>query len=168
MRGPALIAVLLLAACGEAPAENKAGPTAAAPAPGQWELTAEVTRFTKADQGAPLINTPVGTRTTENVCVGAGDQLPSALFSGAGYTCTYPAYYVRSGRLNVTLNCRREGLSGNIPLIVEGSFQANSIEYTRNLRTALVTDGDVEIASRVTGRRTGECRPEERPARKQG
>ena len=70
MRVLALIPLMFVAACGGAAPENKAGPTAAAPAPGQWELTAEVTRFTKADQGAPLINTPVGTRTTENVCVG--------------------------------------------------------------------------------------------------
>lgn len=159
MRSLASIAVLLLAACGETPAENKAAPAAAAPAPGQWELIGEVTRFTKADQGAPRINTPVGTRTTENVCVGPGDQLPTAMFAGAGFTCTYPNYYVRGGRVNVTLHCRREGLSGDIPMTVNGSFQADSIEYTRNLRTSLVSDGDVEINTRVTGRRTGDCTP---------
>ena len=159
MRRLASIAVLLLAACGEAPAENKAAPAAAAPAPGQWELSGEVTRFTRADQGAPRINTPVGTRTTENVCVGPGGRLPSAMFAGAGFTCTYPDYYVRGGRVNVTLHCRREGLSGDIPMTVNGSFQADSIEYTRNLRTSLVSDGDVEINTRVTGRRTGDCTP---------
>jgi len=161
MRGPALIAVSLLAACGAAP-ENKAAPAAAAPAPapGQWELTAEVTRFAKSDQGTPRINTPVGTRTTENVCVGAGDRLASELFSGGGYRCTYPTYYVRNGRLNLTLNCRRDGLTGDIPMNVTGTFEANGIEYTRNLRTSLISDGDVEIDARVTGRRTGDCTPQ--------
>jgi hypothetical protein len=159
MRSPALIAVSLLAACGAAP-ENKTAPVAAAPAPGQWELTAEVTRFAKSDQGTPRINTPVGTRATESVCVGPGDQVSSTLFSGAAYTCTYPTYYVRNGRVNMTLNCRREGLSGDIPMNVNGTFEANSIAYTRNLRTSLATDGDVEVDARVTGRRTGDCTPQ--------
>jgi hypothetical protein len=160
MRGLAVIAVLLLAACGETPIENKAGPAAAAPSPGQWELATEVTRFRKADQGAPRINTPAGTRTTENVCVGPGAELPSAIFSGPHFTCTYPAYYVRGGRINVTLHCSRPGLQGVVPMTVNGTFQADSIEYSRNLRTALASDGDVEIDTRVTGRRTGACTPQ--------
>jgi hypothetical protein len=159
MRALALIPVLLVAACGEAPAENKAAPAAAAPSPGQWELTTEVTRFTKADQGTPRIDTPAGTRTTARVCVGPGDQLPSAFFAGENFTCTYPTYYVRGGRINLTLNCRREGLSGDIPMTVNGTFTGDSAEYTRNTRTVLVSDGDVEIDARVAARRTGDCTP---------
>jgi hypothetical protein len=149
--------VIILTACGGAE-ENKAATKAASLPTGQWALTAEVTTFTKADQGTPQIDTPVGTRTTESVCVGAG-RPPEALFAGAGYDCTYDSFYARNGRMNVTMICRREGLNGSIPTTADGQFQADSLEYTRDMRTALSGDGDVQIRQRVTGRRTGDCTP---------
>ena len=161
MRALALMAFVCVAGCGEAPAENKTE-RAASLAPGQWELTSEVTAFRQTDRGRPSINTPVGTRTTASLCVGAGSELPTAFFAGEGYRCAYGtgSYYVHGGRINVTLACTREGLIGNITMSADGTFQANSAEFRRNLRTILVADGDVEIESRVTGRRTGDCTPE--------
>src|SRR5947199_3231074 len=101
MRALASILLLVLASCGDGAAENKAA-VAAAPSPGQWELSAQVTRFTRADQGTPRINTPVGTRTTQSVCVASGGRLPAALFSGDDFTCNYDSYYVRNGNANAT------------------------------------------------------------------
>lgn len=158
MRWIACMTVMILAACGGAAEQNKAATKAATLATGQWELTAEVTAFNKADQGTPQINTPVGTRTTETVCVGEG-RPPEALFAGAGYRCSYDGFYVRNGRLNVTMICRREGLSGSIPTTADGEFEADSLEYRRDMRTALSGDGDVQITQQVTGRRTGDCTP---------
>jgi hypothetical protein len=158
MRALALIGLFVLASCGGDEAENKAV-VAAVPSPGQWELSAQVTRFTKADQGAPRINTPVGTRSTQSVCVAPGGQLPTALFSGDDFTCSYGSYYVRNGNANVTLTCQRHGLTGNILMTVDGSFGADRINLHRNLRTTLTTDGDVQIEADVTGRRTGACTP---------
>lgn len=153
--------VCCLAGCGEAPAEKKTE-RAAAIAPGQWELASEVTGFRQTDTGRPSIATPVGTRATASVCVGAGSELPTAYFAGEGYRCAYGtgSYYVRGGRINLTMTCTREGLTGNIAMSVEGTFQSGSAEFRRNLRTILVSDGDVEIDSRVTGRRTGDCTPD--------
>jgi hypothetical protein len=159
MRALALLPLLFVASCGGGAAENKAAPAAAAPSPGQWELTSEVTLFRKADQGTARINTPAGTRATQSLCVAAGGQLPTEMFSGDGFTCSYATYYVRNGRANVTVNCRREGLTGDIPMTVEGTFTADSISLHRNLRTFLTGDGDVEINADVTGRRTGACTP---------
>ena len=158
MRWIACTTVVILAACGGAAEQNKAATKAATLPTGQWALTAEVTAFTKADQGTPQIDTPVGTRTTESVCVGAG-RPPEALFAGAGYDCTYDSFYARNGRMNVTMICRREGLNGSIPTTADGQFQTDSLEYTRDMRTALSGDGDVQIRQRVTGRRTGDCTP---------
>ncbi|MGZ8360546.1 MAG: DUF3617 domain-containing protein, partial [Allosphingosinicella sp.] len=90
------------------------------------------------------------------VCVGEG-QLPTDLFSGENFQCNYDNYYVRNGRLNVTLQCAREGLSGSVPMTVSGTFEENSLEYERDLRSVLASDGDVQIRSRVTARRTGAC-----------
>src|SRR4051812_31049473 len=159
MRALALLPLLLVASCGESPTENKAAPAAEAPSPGQWTLASQVTRFRNADQGAAKINTPVGTRATQNVCVAPGARLPTELFSGDGFTCTYGTYYARAGRVNLTLNCRREGLSGDIPMTVDGTSPADSITLHRNLRTILSGDGDVEIDADITGHRTGACAP---------
>ena len=159
MRILGLIPVLVLAACGgNGGAEtNEAAAKAASPEPGQWELATEVTAFRTVDEGAPKIVATVGERATENVCVAPGGQLPAELFAGAGYDCSYGTYYVRNGRVNVTLDCRREGLDGMVAIAAEGNSASDTAEFTRNVRTALATDGDVEIATRVSGRRTGEC-----------
>src|SRR5436190_5119121 len=117
MRALALLPLLFVASCGGGAAENKAT-VVAAPSPGQWELTSQVTRFRKADQGTSSIDTPIGTRATQSLCVAAGGQLPTEMFSGDGFTCGYSTYYVRNGHASVTVNCHREGLTGDIPMTV--------------------------------------------------
>ena len=161
MRFMAFIPLLLVAGCGGSPAEeNKTAARAASLAEGQWELATEVTAFRTVDQGTPAIDTPQGTRATESVCVPAGSQAPAALFAGPGYDCRYDNYYVRNGRVNVTLQCTREGLAGSNPMSVSGDFADGTLEYDRQMRTVLAGDGDVELTMHVTGRRTGECVPE--------
>jgi hypothetical protein len=154
------VLIATVAACGGGGAEeNVAAPKASQLTPGQWELTSEVTAFQAADQGEPKIDTPVGTRATETVCVGEG-RPPAALFAGEGYRCNFDNHYMRGGRINVTLQCGREDLSGSVPITVSGSFEAESLEITREIRTVLATDGDVQITQRVNGRRIGDCPPE--------
>lgn len=160
MRKIVALPLLFAAACGSTSAEkNEAAPAAASSiAAGQWELTSEVTGFRTVDQGAPKIDTPVGTRATQSICV-SGNRPSDDFFAGEGFACTNGAYYARNGRLNVTLSCTREGLDGQISISADGDFTADSVTYTRNLRTVLSSDGDVEIDSRVTARRTGDCAP---------
>jgi hypothetical protein len=159
MRASALLPLLFVASCGDGATENKAAPAVMAPSPGQWELTSQVTRFRNADRGRARIDTPIGTRATQSLCVAAGGQLPTEMFSGDGFACRYANYYVRNGRANVTINCHREGLVGEIPMTVDGTFAADSITLHRNLRTVLIGDGDVELDADITGRRTGACAP---------
>lgn len=161
-----LMPLLLVTACGgggEAET-NEAAPAATSITAGQWELTSEVSDFRTVDQGQPKIDTPVGTRATSSVCVGADTRPPTSFFAGDGYACEYGAYYVRNGRINVTLACGREGLSGSIPISAEGRITDDGVEFTRTIRTVLASDGDVEITATVTGRRTGDCTPEADPA----
>ena len=163
MRWIVCFSLFAVAACGgggSGAGENKAGTARAdAIAAGQWELTSEVTAFHTVDQGSnPQLNMPVGTRATDTVCVGAG-QPPAKLFSGGGFDCRYDSFYGRRGRMNATMLCTREGLNGNIPVTADGQFGADSLEYTREIRTSLAGAGDVQITARVTGRRTGECTP---------
>lgn len=158
MRALALLGLFALASCGGDETENKAAVVATPPA-GQWELSAQVTRFAKVGQDTPRINTPVGTRSTQSVCIGAGGQLPTALFSGDDFTCSYGNYYVRNGTANVTLTCQRQGLTGNILMTVDGTFGADRINLHRNVSTMLTTGGNAQFEADVTGRRTGACTP---------
>jgi hypothetical protein len=159
MRAFALIALLGAASCSDDSTQNKAAALVAVPPPGQWELASQVTRFDKADNGTPRINTPIGTRAAQSLCVAPGAQLPTALFAGDDFTCSYGNYYVRNGTANVTLTCQREGLAGNILMTVDGTFGADRISLHRTVRTILTTDGDVQYAADVTGHRTGACTP---------
>lgn len=156
-----MIPLLFAAACGSGESEVKdVATTASTIEAGQWELASEVASFRSVDEGQPKIDTPVGTRTTNAACVAADTRPPTAFFAGDGYACEYGAYYVRNSRINVTLACTRDGLSGSIPISAEGRITADGVEFTRTVRTVLAGDGDVEIAATVTGRRTGDCAPD--------
>jgi hypothetical protein len=159
MRWIVCLSVIVLAACGGGGAEeNKSAAKAQRLDAGLWTLTSEVTAFNKADAGPPAIDTPVGTRATETVCVGEG-RPPATLFAGADYDCRYDNYYARNGRVNATMMCRHDDLSGSIATTSDGQFEADSVEFAREIRTSLSGDGDVQISQRVTGRRTGDCPP---------
>jgi hypothetical protein len=121
-------------------------------------VTAEVTQFRKADEGAPKINTPPGTRTTRSVCVTDGAALPPDLFADEGLTCRDAgSAYVRNGRMNLNSRCSRAGLTGDISYAVTGTFDAQSFRGDRQLTTSFTSDGDVISSARVEGRRTGAC-----------
>ena len=153
----AVAAVSALAACGGGE-ENKAKGRADALQPGQYEVTSEVTNFRAADQGKPKIDTKQGTRATRSVCVTSSTALPPELFADEGMNCRPPAgSFVRGGTINMSLQCQRAGLSGDIAYSISGTFEAQSFEVQRQLSTALASDGDVVIGSTARGRRTGEC-----------
>ena len=160
MRMRLVVPLLIVAGCGgEAATEEKKARLASLD-PGQYELSSEVTRLTNVDEGEAALDTPVGTRATGSVCVGSSGRVPTELFSGEGYECSYNNYYVRNGRINALLSCTREGLQGDIAMTVDGSFESGQLSYDRNIRTILASDGDVLVDHRVSGRRTGECAPQ--------
>ena len=132
--------------------------TAAALPAGMWELTSEVIAIQSFDpdgtEGAPR----PGVRTTEMVCVGEG-RPPPALFAEAGYQCEYDEYDVRDGRITVTMQCAREGLSGPASITARGSFADNSLRYSREIQTDRNADGHLQINSRVTALLAGDCTP---------
>jgi hypothetical protein len=118
-----------------------------------------VTRLTQQDKGMPRINTPAGTKTVESICIAEAEaKKPNPkLFAGEKNECSYGNFYMSGGTLNATLQCTRPGLDGQLLVTVYGDYQAESFETTLDLSTHLATDGDVNLTSKVTGRRTGEC-----------
>ena len=147
MRSIPIIACLLVTACGgEAePVKEESKARLTQLEAGQFTLDSEVTNLSSVDDGAPAINTPVGTKANQSVCIGGTGRAPTELFSGEGYRCSYNNYYARNGRINAQLNCTRPGLQGEIAMTVDGEFEAGQMSFNRNIRTILAGSGDVPI-----------------------
>jgi hypothetical protein len=166
------VPLFLLASCGDPAAEEAAKQKAAAAeaakklqlAAGQWESTTEVTRLTKQDQAPkPAIDTPVGTKSTASTCVTAAQakEPPPVLLAGNdAYDCRYDNSYITGGSLNANLVCKRPGVNGEVRMSLSGNYTADTIEGEQNLSTFLPGQGDVNIVSKLTARRTGECTAE--------
>jgi hypothetical protein len=162
MRALIIIPLCLAAACSEEKAPPKAEVAAATLQAGKWEVTTDVTSMRSMDAGSPAIRAKVGDKSTSEICLGEADRAkpPPALFAGEADECQYRNSYLRNGRVNASLGCRRDGLSGDIMKSVDGTFTATGFDVTVDTTSYLVADGDVQIAAKVTGRRTGDCTPD--------
>ena len=163
MKRAIAIAAVLAAGCsgGEeasAPKEKAAAPAAAMSA-GQWATSSEVKSFSQADKGSPKINTPVGTKASGSACLAEGEaKKPNPqLFAGEGFDCSYRDSYMSGGTISANLECKRAGLSGLVMVNVSGSYTADTFDADVTTITHLATDGDVQIGTKVTGRRGGAC-----------
>jgi hypothetical protein len=158
MRYLGLVALAALAGCGSGGEnETKAAAPDTIPA-GQYEVTAETTQFSQADEGEAALNMAVGTREVRSVCI--GDTASPDLFAAEGMTCRQGSSdYIRSGTISSTYSCTVEGREGGAALTISGTFTADGFQATRNLRTTFEGPGDVTAAANLTGRRTGDCTP---------
>ena len=165
MRSLALIPLLLAAGCSggsEAPKQDEQAAVADKLEAGQWELATEVTKFDKSDQGAPKIDTPVGTKATASYCIADADvkKPQPEIFSAEKDECTYGDFYMASGRLSATVNCKRPGLNGNVATRVDVDFKATTMDGSLITTTYLTSDGDVQFTRKLTARRVGTCTPD--------
>lgn len=150
-------AAAMLAACSEAPVQNQAAAVPAKLTPGQYEVTATVASFRSTDGKTPVISVKPGETITSQACVGADGAPPPELFAAKGDVCTVESPYVRNGRMNLTLNCTREGTSGRIMSQVNGKYTADSLNGSAETSTSLYGDGDYQLTTDLAGRRVGEC-----------
>ena len=158
MRYLGFVALAALTACGGETQNDTKAAAADTLRPGQYEVTAEATQFRQADDGEAAFNMAVGTRATRSVCV--GDSVTGDAFASEGLTCQPgSSSYMRAGTISSTYRCTAEGRSGEIALVIDGTFTEDGFEATRNMRTAFSGDGDIVSDARLTGRRTGDCTP---------
>jgi hypothetical protein len=153
-----IVPLFIVAACSGGGGEgNKADEAPATMQAGQWEVASEVTAFRSTDKATPALKAAVGDKATAPACIEAGkeEKPPAEMFAGAGYKCDYKDHYMRSGRINLSLECERDALEGKIQMTVEGSYTGDSFEGNVNANSFLAGDGDFAMASKVTGRRTG-------------
>jgi hypothetical protein len=160
-RSLVLMPLLLVAACSGGEAQKEEEQPAAAIEPGLWEASAETTAFRSTDNTTPAIKATVGDKATVQACVTEADKAKPAatLFAGEGYDCEYKSSYMQGARLNHSLECRREGVAGSIPMTVEGTFKADSIDATVTTQTYLPGSGDFAMTRKLTARKTAATCP---------
>jgi hypothetical protein len=158
MRAWIIVPLCLAAACSDGASDEKKGEEAAATMQaGQWQIDSEVTAFRSTDKATPALKAAVGDKATAAACIEAGKEgkPPAEMFAGAGYECDYKDHYMRSGRINISLQCERDALEGKIMMTVEGSYKGDSFEGVANANSLLSGDGDFAMSTKLAGRRTG-------------
>ncbi len=152
-------AVMLIAGCGEdTSATNTPLAAPATLAPGQYEITSTVTSFRSTDGNTPVVQAKEGAAAKSSACIGPDGTPPPELFAAKGDTCTSGNAYVRSGRINLTLDCTRKGTPGKIMSEINGSFTADALKGSMSTTSFIQGPGDYELRQDFTGRRVGECK----------
>jgi hypothetical protein len=155
MRALIVVPLCLAAACSGG-AEEKKAEAAATMEAGQWETTTEVTAFRSSDKATPALKAAVGDRNVVAACIEADDTAKPKpeLFAGEGYECKYKNSYIKNGRLNASLTCKREALEGEIMMSVQGTYTGTGFEATVDSVSYLSGEGDFTMSSKVAGRKT--------------
>nr|WP_314442224.1 DUF3617 family protein [uncultured Sphingomonas sp.] len=147
---------LALAACGQEQAEapKKAAAPATLPA-GTYEVTATVTSLVSTDKTPLPTFAKQGDTITSRGCVGA-DGLPAPeLLATRGDTCRIQDPYVRSGRMNVTLDCNRAG-QGQVMTMLDGKFDAEGFTGTLTASSSFPGSGDYKMVQDITARKVAD------------
>lgn len=155
MRSFVLFGAVLLAGCSqEAPKEVAKAAPATLPA-GTYEVTATVKSLVSTDKTPLPTFAKEGDVITTRGCVGA-DGLPAPeLLATRGDTCQIQNPYVRSGRMNVTLDCNRKG-QGQIMTMVDGKYDAESFTGTLTASSSFPGSGDYKMVQDITARKVAD------------
>ena len=145
------------AAVGDAGAAGAGGGATATMQPGEWEITTEVVRMSGPNmpQG---VNMPTPPPTTIRNCLTPQQaSAPSGGFltgTGEGSGCTASNMTMTGGRIQGTVQCEQQGTTMRSTL--DGQFTPTSMEMNQRVETT--SQGvTMEIESRTTGRRVGDC-----------
>ena len=159
----AAASVTALAACGNepTPAAAPAEEAAAKLAAGEYEVSTKVEDLRSTDNTTPATKAKLAAADAAPVvhraCIAADGEIAPAMFAEAGDECATENSYVRSGKINLTLNCKRTGNPGQILQSVAGKFEADSFTATVNTGTYFSGSGDYAMRRTMTAKRVGNC-----------
>lgn len=148
---------LALAACGgEAPQKKEAAEAAPAKLPaGQYEVTGTVKSLRSTDKTPLPTFAKVGDVITTQGCVGE-DGLPAPeLLAAKGDVCQIQNPYVRSGRMNLTLDCNRTG-QGKVMAQMDGRYTADGFTGTLTVNSMFSGAGDYELVEEIVARKVAD------------
>ena len=161
----ALAAAGWMTACsGDTATEAKPEPKADALQPGEYEVAGKVDELRSTDNSEPATGLKVDAASPPSrVCVAADGAVDPAAFAEAGDKCRSTSSYLRGGRMSLQYNCSRSG-KGDLTLLVDGKFTADSFEAQVMASTYFSGPGDYAMTRTVTGKRVGDCPAEAQKA----
>ncbi|GAA3997350.1 DUF3617 domain-containing protein [Sphingomonas humi] len=144
-----------LAACGQEAEAPKKAEVPAKLAAGTYEVTATVKSLASTDKTPVPTFAKVGDTVKSQGCVG-DDGLPAPeLLAAKGDQCTVTDPYVRSGRMNVTLDCNRKG-QGKVMTIFNGKYDAEGFSGSLNANSSFSGPGDYTLVEEITARKVAD------------
>jgi hypothetical protein len=153
-------AAALLGGCGDGTVtqNNATEQVAESLRPGGYEVSAKVDALHSTDKTTPATKAKVGEALRGGqACVAADGSIAPDAFAESGDVCTRKSSYIRNGRLNVELNCKRSGQSGPVMVLVDGDFTADGFTAKVTSDSYFVGTGDYHLVRSVTGKWTGQC-----------
>ena len=160
MRGLTIVmaaAAAALTGCSEAEPQPQATDKKAALSPGLYEASWTVTEIRSTDKTDPATDLAVGKTGSAKACVRQGPAIDLALFAEGSDKCTPTNTYARGGRLNIQMQCKREGEAGPVMQTMTGTSTADGFEGDISTSTYLTGFGDYSMTRKVTGKRVGDC-----------
>ncbi|MBA3577926.1 MAG: DUF3617 family protein [Sphingomonas sp.] len=156
----AMTALAALAACSDdAPKQQNQAQTSNVMTPGLYEAGWTVSEVRSTDKTDPATKLTVGTSGDSKGCVD-GPAIDLALFAEGEDQCKQTSSYVRGGRINLQMQCKRDGEDGPVMQTVTGTSTGDSFEAEVSTSTYLTGFGDYSMVRTVTGKRVGACEPE--------
>lgn len=150
-----VIAGLGLTSCGQEATAPKQAAAPATLAAGTYEVTATVKSLTSTDNSPVPTFAKAGDTIRTQGCVGA-DGLPAPeLLAAKGDVCEVQNPYVRSGRMNLTLDCNRRG-QGKVLSMVDGKFDAAGFTGTLTATSSFAGSGDYKLVEEITARKVAD------------
>lgn len=157
----AAVAAVTLVACSEdAPQQNRAQ-TKAALTPGLYEANWTVTEVRSTDKTDPATKLTVGATGKAEACIQRGPVIDLELFAEGDDECRPTNSYVRGGRINIQMQCRRPDEAGPVMQTMTGTSTADGFQGEISTSTYLTGFGDYSMIRTVSGKRVGDCPAED-------
>lgn len=150
-----------LAACSEQAPQNQAQPSKAL-TPGLYEASWTVTEVRSTDKTDPATKLTVGATGKAEACIMEGPAIDLELFAEGDDECKPSNSYVRGGRMNIQMQCKRPDEPGPVMQTMTGTSTAQGFQGEISSSTYLAGFGDYSMIRTVSGKRLGDC-PTETP-----
>ena len=166
MRRMGLVALFVVAACGESGGKQSAEEVADTLSDvriqaGLWEATNEVVDVTSPALPAEVLAQMKGQKTTVRNCVTPEQAAkPDANFLAAqkDSSCTYQDFAMRGGHMTGTMTCKPPGADGAMVMTLDGRYGAAEYDMAVTMKTTGMGQGQtMTMRARTTGRRVGDC-----------
>lgn len=154
-------AALALTACSEAEPQPQQAQQKAALAPGLYEASWTVSSIRSTDKTDPATKLTVGATGKTEACIQQGPVIDLELFAEGDDECRPSNSYVRGGRINIQMQCKRPDEPGPVMQTMTGTSTAEGFQGEISTSTYLTGFGDYSMIRTVSGKRVGDCPADE-------